>query len=118
MIAIVPARSELPLLVTRPVEFARRYWIPLTILLLGALSDAITTLVNLRAYGTEIEVHFVQRWVSDLVGVNAGVPLAKIIQLAFVIFVAAWWRPWCGAILIACGVLYSIAAMNNYFLWL
>lgn len=57
-----------------------------------------------------------QRWVSHLVGETAGVPLAKVIQLAFVIVVSAWWRPWCAILLMLCGVLYAAAAVSNYFL--
>ena len=87
-------------------------------MVLGAAADVFTTLWNLRAYGPMVETHIVQRWVSQLVGVEAGVPLAKLLQLAFVIFVAAWWRPWCAALLIACGCLYAAAAVSNYFLLL
>ena len=96
--------------------FIRRYRWPLVVLLIGATADAITTLINLRLYGPEIEVHLVQRWVSHLVGVTAGVPLAKLSQLAFVIVVSAWWRPWCAILLTLCGVLYAAAAVSNYFL--
>jgi hypothetical protein len=65
-----------------------------------------------------VETHIVQRWISQIIGVEAGVPMAKLAQLAFVVLVAAWWRPWCRALLIACGSLYTLAAMSNYFLWL
>jgi len=56
--------------------------------------------------------------VSLLVGVEAGVPIAKLLQLGFVLLVAAWWRPWCRWILLACGCLYALAATSNYFLWI
>jgi hypothetical protein len=46
------------------------------------------------------------------------VPVAKAIQLAFVLLVAAWWRPWCPWLLGACGLLYGAAAVSNHFLLL
>ena len=62
--------------------------------------------------------HLVQRWVSQLLGVGAGVPLAKLTQLAFVLLVAAWWRPWTPWLLALCGLLYAVAAVSNYYLLL
>jgi len=115
---ILPLRSELPLLLHEPAGFIRRYWWALGVLIVGAAADAVTTLVNLRAYGPEVEAHLVQRWVSYVVGVNVGVPLAKVIQLAFVLLVAAWWRPWCQWILTICGMLYLLAAVSNHLLLL
>jgi hypothetical protein len=56
--------------------------------------------------------------VSEIVGVTAGVPVAKAVQLAFVLLVAAWWRPWCPWLLGACGLLYGMAAVSNHFLLL
>lgn len=85
-------------------------------LLIGASCDLFTTLWNLRQYGPAIEVHVVQRWLSHWLGVDAGVPLAKVIQLSFVLLVAAWWRPWCRWIVLTCGTLYFLASISNYFL--
>jgi CHASE2 domain-containing sensor protein len=116
--SILPRDTELSRLVRRPIEFARAYRWPLALLLIGATADVITTCRNLVLYGPEVEAHVVQRWVSELVGVHAGVPLAKLIQLAFVLFVAAWWRPWTVWLLTACGLLYSAAAVSNHFLLL
>ena len=113
----IPKDSALPQLLLRPREFVRSYRWFLVALLAGASADVFTTLWNLRAYGAGVEVHIVQRWVSQLVGVEAGVPLAKLGQLFFVILVAAWWRPWCRWILLSCACLYALAAMSNYFLW-
>jgi uncharacterized membrane protein len=93
--AILPRHSALPLLLNAPRSFATLYRIPLVVLVLGAIADLFTTLWNLRLYGPMVETHLVQRWVSELFGVEAGVPLAKAMQLAFVLFVAAWWQPWC-----------------------
>ena len=117
-VVILPRDSAIPLLIDRPGEFVRAYRIALVVLVLGASADLFTTLWNLRTYGPAVETHLVQRWVSQIVGVEAGVPMAKAMQLAFVVFVAAWWRPWCGTLLIVCGSLYAAAAVSNYFLLL
>jgi hypothetical protein len=90
---ILPEKTELPLLLRHPATFARRYWAALLLLAAGATADAVTTLVNLRRFGPSVEVHPVQRLVSEIFGVTAGVPVAKVIQLGFVLLVAAWWRP-------------------------
>jgi hypothetical protein len=115
---VLPRDSAVPQFVFSPRAFVRTYRWYLVVLVLGASADVFTTLWNLRAYGPGIEVHVVQRWVSLLVGVEAGVPIAKLLQLGFVLLVAAWWRPWCRWILFTCGRLYALAAMSNYFLWL
>lgn len=52
---------------------------------------------------------------SEWFGAAVGVPLAKGIQLGFVLSVAAWWRPWCAGLLAGCGTLYGLAAVSNYF---
>jgi hypothetical protein len=114
---LLPRNSALPLLARQPRQFIAAYRWQLVALVLGAAADVFTTLWNLRTYGPSIEVHPVQRWVSEIIGVEAGVPLAKLGQLAFVILVAAWWRPWCRWILLACAGLYTLAAFSNYFLW-
>jgi hypothetical protein len=111
----IPSRSELPRLTHHPVVFARAYWLPLLILLIGATADGITTWRNLRLYGPEAEAHLVQRWFSEIFGVSLGVPLAKLTQVGFVLFVAAWWKPWTRWILVLCGVLYGAAAVSNYY---
>jgi hypothetical protein len=115
---IFPRDSAFPLLLRTPRAFVRTYRWPLAFLVLGAAADVFTTLWNLRAYGPGVEIHVVQRWLSLWVGVEAGVPLAKGIQLGFVVLVAAWWRPWCRPLLIGCSCLYALAAVSNYFLWL
>jgi hypothetical protein len=113
---ILPRQTELPRLLHHPRQFARAYWPQLLILLIGATADVITTLINLRLYGPDVEAHIVQRWVSQILGVHAGVPLAKLGQLAFVLFVAAWWKPWTPWLLTLCGLLYTAAAVSNHFL--
>ncbi len=117
-LAIIPSDSSLPLLIRTPRRFVRTYRIALVVLVLGASADVFTTLWNLRVYGPGVELHPVQRWLSVIVGIELGVPLAKAGQLLFVVVVAAWWRPWCRPLLIACGGLYSLAAISNYFLLL
>ncbi len=116
--SLLPRRTALFELLRTPATFAHRYAWPLALLLIGATADVVTTLVNLLRYGVEVEAHLVQRWVSMIVGIPAGVPLAKAIQLAFVLLVAAWWRPWCAWILTICALLYTAAAISNHFLLL
>jgi hypothetical protein len=116
--ALMPERTSLPLLVKHPLAFARLYAFPLALLLAGATADAITTFNIMRRFGPETEVHLVQRIVFHVLGVTAGVPVAKAIQIAFVLLVAAWWRPWCGWLLALCGVLYGLAAVSNHWMLL
>ena len=115
---IVPRQTELPRLLKDPLSFARIYWLPVAILFAGAAADCITTYHNLVLYGPDVEAHVVQRWASEMVGVRAGVPIAKLIQLAFVVGVAAWWKRWTPWLMIACGLLYGAAAVSNYYLLL
>ena len=115
---VLPARTQLPTLARRPAAFARRYWLPLLVLATGATADAVTTFRNVATFGADIEVHPVQRLVFEALGPVAGVPVAKVLQVGFVLLVAAWWQPWCGWVLRLCGVLYGLAAANNHFLWL
>lgn len=116
--ALLPRDTSTPLLLTHPRAFAARYRWALVWLVLGASADVFTTLWNLRELGPGVEVHPPQRLLSEWLGVEAGVPLAKAVQLAFVVLVAAWWRPWCRPILLLCGTLYALAAMSNYWRWL
>jgi hypothetical protein len=115
---ILPRRTNLRLLLRRPGVFARRYLWLILMLFTAATADAITTYRNARAYGSEIELHPVQRLVQATLGPEVGVPLAKLIQLAFVIVVAAWWRPWTRWLLGICAALYALAALSNHFHWL
>lgn len=115
---MLPRQTELPRMVKRPGAFARAYWMPLLILLLGTTADLLTTWHNIRLYGPGVEAHLVQRMVFQLMGTQLGVPVAKLIQLGFVLLVAAWWRPWTPWILSVCGLLYVAAAISNHFLLL
>ena len=115
---ILPARSELPTLVQRPSFFVRRYWIPLSLLVVGGIADAITTYHNVVLYGHSVEVHPIQQLLFALLGPQVGVPLAKALQMSFALLVAAWWSLWCGWLLALCGLLYGLAALSNHFLWL
>src|SRR4051794_33196293 len=114
----IPRHSDLSLLAKHPAKFAHRYRWALLVLLAGATADAVTTYLNVRPYGPDIEAHPVQRFVYKLVGPAVGVPLAKLIQVGFVLFVAAWWRPWCQWVIATCGVLYLVAALFNHFHWI
>ncbi len=115
---ILPRRTNLRILCLRPQILLLAYWPALLILCAAATADALTTLRNMQLYGPEIELHLVQRLVTEILGITFGVPAAKLIQLAFVLFVAAWWRPWCLWILWSCAALYTLAALSNHFLWL
>lgn len=115
---LLPRNNELRTLVGSPSIFLRRYWLPLAVLALGSLLDAVTTYQNVAAYGAGIEVHPVQQLVMQLFGPGPGVFLAKLGQVSCVLLVAAWWRPWCGWILLLCGCFYALAAASNHFLWL
>jgi hypothetical protein len=88
------------------------------VLLCGAVLDGITTFNNLRTYGAAVEVHPAHRIVYELLPPAVGAPVGKLLQLGFVLFVAAWWRPWCAALLAGCGALYALAAASNHFQWL
>jgi len=116
--SILPGQTNLPLLLCHPASFARQYWWALAILVIGGAADGLTTYLALRQFGIEAEMHIVQRWASEILGVALGVPLAKIGQMLFVILVAAWWRRWTSGLLVACGLLYGLAALNNHYLWL
>ena len=109
-------RSNLPLLVRRPLLFARAYRWPLAVLAVGAVADAATTHDVLSSYGAGVELHPVQRLFAHLFGTSAAaVAGMKLVQTAFVVFVAALWRRWCAAVMVLCGVLYALAAVSNHF---
>jgi hypothetical protein len=116
--ALLPRNSEIPTLLARPGEFASRYRYVLVVLLIGTILDGLTTYANVREFGSHVETHPAQRIVFDVIGVTAGVPLAKIIQVGFVLFVAACWKPWTRWVLLICGVLYTAAAVSNHYHWL
>ena len=113
---ILPRRTNWRILLRRPWVLLRAYAWPLGILSIGALLDVLTTYKNVRQYGPEVEVHLVQRLVMSTLGPALGVFAAKAIQLFFVVAVATWWRPWCAPLLISCGLLYTAAAINNWWL--
>ena len=112
-------KTNLRLLVRRPLVLARKYRWPLLALLVGAALDAVTTYVNLRRFGLEIEVHPAARLFWQICGTSAvAVALAKLVQAACAAFVACFWRTWCGWLMLAAGVLYALAAVSNHFLLL
>jgi hypothetical protein len=115
---LIPASSELPLLVREHRAFAGRYRWPLLFLAIAATADAVTTMRNLQLYGPSVEVHPAHRIIYELFTPEIGAPLAKLMQLGFVLFVAAWWKPWCRALLWLCAAMYAFAALSNHFQWL
>ena len=68
--------------------------------------------------GLECELHPAMRMMAEELGIDWGVPLATVVRLVFVVFVAAFWRRWCGLILTLCGTFYCLAALSNHFVWL
>jgi hypothetical protein len=115
---ILPRSTELPLLLGSPRSFVVRYRWALLVLWAGASADLWTTLVNIEKFGPGIEAHIPQRILSEVLGIAIGVPLGKFVQLIFVLGLAAWWKPWCGWLLMLCGILYAAAAVSNHFLLL
>jgi uncharacterized membrane protein len=90
----------------------------LAILLAGAVLDAVTTAVSVSAYGAEVELHLIQRWIMAWLGPVLGIIAAKFVQVAVAIVVASLWRRWCGWLMVLCGVLYALAAVSNHFMLL
>ena len=115
---LVRRNSELPRLLRTPGSFFRRHGLPVGLMLAAAVADGWTTFINMSRYAADIELHPAQRWMSLLFGVTAGVPLAKAIQVGFVLLVCAWWGRACDALLYTCALFYALAALNNHFLWL
>jgi hypothetical protein len=113
-----PMPSEVHTLARQPVTFLRRYRWAVAILLIGALADMLTTIVNLARFGTVAEVHPAMRIMAELYGVQAGIIVGTVVRVLVVLFVASLWTRWCRAMLVVCGLLYGLAAMNNHFLWL
>ena len=111
-------KSNLRLVVRRPGRFVRAYRWPLLVLAVGAVLDTITTMQFMVRHGAADELHPAMRIMAEMLGVAFGVPLATVVRLGFVIFVAAVWRRWCGWVLLVCGLLYALAAASNYFDWL
>ena len=110
--------TNLHILARRPLLFARKYWLSLAAVTLAAALDMITTIRMMNAYGPEIEMHAPMRIMAEVFGVDLGVVLGTLGRLAFVVLVAAIWRPACRAVMLLCAVLYTLAAMSNHFGWL
>jgi len=112
-------KTNLRLLVRRPILLVRKYRWPLAVLVVGATLDGITTYINLSRFGLEIEVHPVIRLFWQIFGTSAlAVGLAKVGQAAIAAFVACFWRAWCGWLMLLAGALYTLAAVSNHFLLL
>lgn len=112
------AKSNLRILLRRPSTFLRIYRWPLRLLVAGATADTITTMAFMYHSGTESEMHPAMRMMAEELGIDWGVPLATVVRLVFVVFIAAFWRRWCGLILMLCGAFYCLAALSNHFTWL
>ena len=108
-------RSNLHLLTSHPGLFVRAYWWALLILIGGAILDAVTTYRNAVWLGVEAEIHPVGRVVMRALGPALGTWVAKLVQTVVVVCVASLWRPWCRWLMVVCGLLYTGAAVSNYF---
>jgi hypothetical protein len=108
-------KSNLKLLVRRPIKLARFYWVSLVVLTVGCALDAITTMGFLRVYGGAAEVHPVAQYLFFMLPPEVGAPLAKLAQFVAAILVANVWRFWTRWLLLLAGVLYTLAAISNHF---
>ncbi len=86
--------------------------------MVGATFDAVTTIVFMRKYGADAELHPVICLMAHILGPVAGPVLGKIGQVIFVVFVASLWRRWCRWLILLCGALYLLASVSNHFEWL
>jgi len=107
-------KSNLWLLIHRPLVFAWIYWWPLAIMFAGGLLDGITTWRILRRFGAGPELHPAMWLVARILGVRFGVPLAMLAKMGFAVFTAAIWRGWCRWILVLFGVLGALGAIHNH----
>ncbi len=111
-------KSNLKLLVRRPIKLASFYGFPLLVLTVGCVLDAVTTLSFLRIYGPAAEVHPVAQYVFYMLPPEVGAPLAKLVQFGAAVLVANVWRFWTGWLFLLAGSLYVLASASNYFGWL
>lgn len=116
--AKVGFQSNLGLLIRRPGAFFWRYrWLVL-LLLLATTADTLTTIRNMRLFGTGIEVHPAMFLMCEIFGIDWGVPLGSLARLMFVFGIASLIAKLTPYVLLTCSLLYSLAAMSNYFHWL
>jgi len=111
-------RTNVRLLLRRPHTLLRPYRWPLALLAVGTILDTVTTMGFMYSTGISGELHPAMRMMAEEFGVALGVPLASLVRVAFVVFVACLWRRWCPWVLSVCGVLYLLAAASNHFGWL
>lgn len=114
----LPRKTNMLLLVGHPMAFARKYWWALAILTIGTLTDGITTYLTVGQLGPANEMNPVQRPFFQLVGVTAGIPLAKLMQFVAALVVGAWWAPWTAWVLTLAGLIYGAAALSNHLMLL
>jgi membrane-bound metal-dependent hydrolase YbcI (DUF457 family) len=108
-------RTNLPLLIHRPLTFIAAYKWGLLVLLVGSVLDAVTTYANVHPFGPRSELHPAARILWEIVGVSPfTVALSKTVQALCAVFAAAVFRRWCPWILWTAGVLYALAAVNNH----
>ena len=111
-------KTNLRLLLRRPGVLVRAYRWPLAAVIAGAMLDTVTTMRSMYRSGVSVELHPAMRVIAEELGVTWGVPLASVVRLGFVFFVAAIWRKWCGWLMVLAGAGYVLAAASNYLGWL
>ena len=95
--------------------FVRRFFWLLLLVVTAALADVLTTIHVMLHDGATAEAHPAIRFVATLFGPVAGPILGKACQLACVVLVAIYLRPWAVYLLVLVAFLYGWAAWYN--LW-
>jgi hypothetical protein len=120
---ILGRKSNLKLLYRRPGALLARHWCVLLVLVIGASWDAWTTIQFVGRHGPEEEVHpvamiFFKLALYVLHSPALVVAVGKLVQVVFVILVAAIFRGWTGILMVSCGLLYLLAGFVNHFGWM
>ena len=95
--------------------FVRRFFWLLLLVAIAGLADMLTTIHVMLRDGARAEAHPAIRFVATLFGPVAGPILGKTCQLACVVLVAIYLRPWAVYLLVLVAFLYGWAAWYN--LW-
>ena len=106
-------KSNLWLLVHRPLAFCSIYWRAMVVMFVGGSLDGLTTLWVLGKYGAGAELHPAMWLAASILGVELGVPVAALAKMGFAVFAAATFRRWCRWILVVFGVLSALGAVHN-----
>ena len=110
-------RTNLHVLGRRPLVFARKYWLPLLVVVIATLLDTLSTIEFMLETGTAAELHPGMRVAAEVYGVVPGTIIGTLTRLGFVVFVAAIWRKACPWVMALLAVVYILAAMSNHYQW-